>query len=246
MENLITESVFSAIRRWRGGIGDRFNCIDNLFRRLAEHQSQWNVPPDMFAQLSDSHGRLEKLIDKCHSLASSSIDRMQRNALLGPTVRFCRIEVKAWVHGQYSAGILAADDVHQLGFLLPGEIGGHRRRKAPTRELAEVKVRVLGTDWIRVVIDHSANKNAARVAGGWPTGVRNALIVIVTVNGTEVYRRLTTRLHNSICMPTSSRGKTFIVRAAFLRHVGDEPHFSNEQTFTMPLATEDLVKAERD
>jgi hypothetical protein len=198
----------------------------------------------MLSQLADSHSQLEELISKCSSLAGSTADRMLRDSLLRPTVRFCRIQVKAWAHGQYSAGILTAEDVHVLGFLLPGEIGGHRGRREPTRELAEVKVRVLGTDFIRVVVDHSVGENAARMAHGWPPGVRNALIVIIAVDGTEVYRRVTTRLHNSICMPAGSHGKTFIVKAAFLKHVDDVPHFRTEQTFTLPLTTEDLLKAE--
>jgi hypothetical protein len=245
MENLIPEGILSGIRRWRGGIGDRFNCIDNLLRHLAEHQSQWNVPPDMLSQLADSHSQLEKLTSKCRSLAGSTADRMLRDSLLGPTVRFCRIQVKAWAHGQYSAGVLTAEEVHMLGFLLPGEIGGHRSRREPTREIAEVKVHVLGADFIRVVVDQSGDKNAARVAHGWPAGVRNALIVIVAADGTtEVCRRVTTRLHNDICMPAGSHGRPFIIKAAFLRHVSDEPHFGSEQTFSMPLTTEDLLKVE--
>ena len=77
-------------------------------------------------------------------------------------------------------------------------------------------------------------------------GVRQALIVIVAADGTtEVYRRQTTRLYNSIRLPDGSHGKRFIVKAAFLRHVGDEPLFGPEQTFSMPLATTDLAAARR-
>jgi hypothetical protein len=41
-------------------------------------------------------------------------------------------------------------------------------------------------------------------------------------------------------MPSGSRGKLFIIRAAFLRHVDDKPRFGPEPTFFMPLTTEDL------
>ncbi|MDR1223104.1 MAG: hypothetical protein LBL07_09565 [Tannerella sp.] len=76
------------------------------------------------------------------------------------------------------------------------------------------------------------------------TGVRNALIVITSSDGkTEVYRQVTSRLHNDIRMPDGSHGKQFIIKAAFLKHMDDEPRFGNEPTFSMPLTTEDLAAA---
>jgi hypothetical protein len=44
-------------------------------------------------------------------------------------------------------------------------------------------------------------------------------------------------------MPEGSHGKQFIAKAAFLKHVDDQPLFGNQQTFSMPLTTEDLIKA---
>ncbi|MDR1115953.1 MAG: hypothetical protein LBL33_07395 [Tannerella sp.] len=52
---------------------------------------------------------------------------------------------------------------------------------------------------------------------------------------------MTTHLHNDIRMSEDSPGKQFLIKAAFLRHVDDEPHFGNEETFSMPLTTEDLI-----
>jgi hypothetical protein len=78
-----------------------------------------------------------------------------------------------------------------------------------------------------VVIDRSAGENAAQVVHGWPSGVKHALIVITAVDGRkEVYRQLTTRLHNDIRMPDGSHGKQFILKAAFLKHVDDKPRVS--------------------
>jgi hypothetical protein len=69
-----------------------------------------------------------------------------------------------------------------------------------------------------------------------------AVIVITAADGvTEVYRQMTDRLHNDIKMPAGSHGKQFIIKAAFLKHVNDEPKFGNEPTFSMPLTTEDLA-----
>jgi hypothetical protein len=91
-------------------------------------------------------------------------------------------------------------------------------------------------------IRRSSGENAGQVAHGWPEGVKNALIVITSADGTtEVFRTMTSRLHNDIRMPESLRGKQFIVKAAFLKHVNDEPQFGNAPTFTMPLSTEDLA-----
>jgi hypothetical protein len=60
---------------------------------------------------------------------------------------------------------------------------------------------------------------------------------------TEIYRQVTSRLHNDIRMPDGLHGKQFIIKAAFLKHVDDEPRFGNEPTFSMPLTTEDLAVA---
>jgi hypothetical protein len=184
------------------------------------------------------------LIVRCRTSEGSKADREHRNTLLKSTVNLCRTRVKVWAQESYFTGLLTEDDVHQLGFLLPGEAGGHRARTEATGALAEVKVRAVNGDFIRVTLDNSAGESAARVAHGWPPGVRQALIVILADNGkTETLRLLTTRLHNTIHMPKGSRGKQFIIKAAFLKHINDDPLFGAEQTFSMPLSTEDLMTA---
>jgi hypothetical protein len=139
---------------------------------------------------------------------------------------------------------MTASDVHLLGFMLPGESGGRRERTEETDVVAEVKVKIINEDFIRVVIDQSAGENAAQVAHGWPAGVHNAVIVITASDGvTEVLRVPTTKLHNDIRMPEGSHGKAFIIKASFLKHISDEPRFGNEPTFSMPMTTADLVAA---
>jgi hypothetical protein len=196
----------------------------------------------MLTQLTGKRDDLQKLINKCRSTSGSAADRAQRNTLLKATVGLCLLQARVWAYGEYVAGVMTSDEVHQLGFLLPGESGGHRDRTEATDIKAEVKVTVINEDFVHVVIDQSAGENAARVVHGWPRGVRNALIVIIAADGkTEVYRKLTTRLHNDIQMPPGSHGKQFLIKAAFLRHIDDEPRFGNEPTFSMPLTTADLV-----
>ena len=56
--------------------------------------------------------------------------------------------------------------------------GGHHDRTEATDEVAEVKVRVINEDNIRVVTDRSAGENAGQVTHGWSPGVSNAVIVI--------------------------------------------------------------------
>ncbi|MDR1121352.1 MAG: hypothetical protein LBM08_10585, partial [Dysgonamonadaceae bacterium] len=65
-------------------------------------------------------------------------------------MELCLLEVRIWAYGEYTAGVLTADDVHLLGFLLPGETGGHRDRTEATDVVAEVKVKVVNEDFIRV------------------------------------------------------------------------------------------------
>jgi hypothetical protein len=246
MENSvnITESILANIRRWHGSIDDQFGCIDNVVNVINPQKPRWPVPPELLEQLNLNRGRLQELINKCRTPQGSGADREARNSLLKSTVGLCLLQVRIWAYGEYTAGVMTADDVHLLGFLLPGETGGHRGRTEATDVVAEVKVKVVNEDFIRVVVDQSAGEDAGLVRHGWPHGVKNALIVIIADDGkTEVHREFTTRLHNDIRMPAGSHGKQFIIKAAFLKHINDEPRFGNEPTFSMPLTTEDLAAA---
>jgi hypothetical protein len=236
----IPDEVRTIIRRWHGGINDQFLNIDNVVITLEAHK-EWGFIPDVLATLKAHRDELQKLIIKCNGSTASSVDRMHRNTLLKKAVGICLTRVKGWTFMQFYEGLITEDDVHQLGFFLPGETSGHRDRKDPTLELPEAKASVINMDNIRVVLDQSNAENAALVRHGWPQGVRHALIVILTADGqTEVVRQMTTRLHTDIRMPEGSRGQIFILKAAFLRHVDDEPRFGNEPTFFMPKSTEDL------
>jgi hypothetical protein len=238
---VIPEGVLASIRKWHGSIDEQFGNIDNIVNLVNEHP-QWMMPPDLLAQLTGNHNQLQTLINKCRTNAASTADRTLRNSLLKSTVGLCLLQVRIWAYGQFSSGILTADDVHLLGFLLPGESGGRHDRTEATDITAEVKVSVVNEDFIRVVIDQSAGENAAQVAHGWPESVHNALIVVTAADGkTEILRQMTTRLHNDVRMPAGSHGKQFIIKASFLKHINDEPRFGNEPTFSMPLTTEDLA-----
>jgi hypothetical protein len=240
----ISGGLLANIRRWHGSIDDQFAAIDNLVNVINPNAQRWPIPPELFEQLNQNRLRLQELINKCRSTLATQADREQRNSLLKLTVGLCLLQTRVWAYGEFTAGAMTADDVHQLGFLLPGETGGHHGRTEATDVVAEVKVKVVNEDFIRVVVDQSAGENAAQVEHGWPPGVRNALIVITAAEGkTEIYRQLTTRLHNDIQMPEGSRGKQFIIKASFLKHVDDAPRFGNEPTFSMPLTTEDLAAA---
>lgn len=238
----ISEGMRASIRRWRGGINDRFNNIDTLVNTVRKNQATWKMPSDLFTQLTDNYAQLQAVISKCHTSTVSPADRNLRNMLLGSTVSLCLFQVKIWAYGQFMAGVLKENDVYTLGFLLPGEIGGYRKRTKATSVVADVKVNVITGDVIRVVIDRASEENAAQVSRGWPEGVHNALIVITAADGhTEVLRKYTTRLYNSIDMPAGSHGKQFIVKASFLKHVDDPPRFSNGTVFSLPLSTRDLL-----
>ncbi|MDR1624027.1 MAG: hypothetical protein LBS04_03545 [Tannerellaceae bacterium] len=90
--------------------------------------------------------------------------------------------------------------------------------------------------------DRPAGENTAQLMHGWPQGVSQAVIVITSADeDREIYRQLTPRLHNNIRMPEGSHGRQFVIKAAFLRHVDDEPVFGSSPTFTMPFSTEDFA-----
>jgi hypothetical protein len=230
------------VHRWRGGINDKFRNIESLHNILTQKKADWNIPDSLIEAITSFRNELQTLIPLCRGPENSLIYRGRRNTLLAEAVRFCRQDVKAWAISQHAAGVLHADEVHTLGFLLPGDIGGHRQRAKATTAIAEVKVQVLSADNIRVIIDRAAEENAGAVSRSWPEGVRQALISIIDVDGNkEIYHRLTSRLHTTISMPAGSHGKQFAIKAAFLRHIDDSPTFGPAPTFSMPLTTEDLI-----
>jgi hypothetical protein len=238
----LSEGTLAAIRHWHGNIDEQYSAIDNVTTLFAASVAKWAIPAEMLTRLTTDRDALQKLIAKCRTTSGSSSERTARNTLLKTTVGYCLTTVKTWVLSEYFADEMTIDDVHALGFFAPGETGGHHSRKEPTDVLAEVKVSVINADFIRVVIDQASNENAALVRHGWPAGVRQAVIVILASDGTtEVYRHITSKLHNKIEMPDGSRGKQFLIKAAFLLHAGDAPRFGAEPTFSMPLTTEDLA-----
>jgi hypothetical protein len=242
MESIL-EGILAKAKGWRGTIDERFSNIDNVAGLLKIHLKPWAVPNEMYVKIERDRARLQMLVNKCRSPMGSTADRGERNMLLKSATDFCQLEVKAFSYMQYAAGIMTSSDVHELGFLLPGEGRRHHSRSAATNIVAEVKVKVINADVVRVIINQNA-ENAAKVLHGWPPGVHNALIVITSADGrTEVIRKLTTRMYNDIRMPDGSHGKQFIIEASFLKHIDDEPRFGSEQTFSMPLTTEDLVVA---
>ena len=240
--NNITEGLLSATRRWHGTLNEQFSAIDNLVKIIEAHQPAWALPPVLSVPLRDNHHRLEELMAKCGTSAASDADRHLRTSLLKSTVDFCLLKIKLWAYGQYAIDVMTLDDIYRLGFLLPSKSGGHHARHEATDVKAGVRLRVINADFIRVTLSPADGKNAALVTHGWPAGVHNAMIVVTAADGkTEVYRKLTTRLHNDIQMPQGSHGKLFIVKAAFLKHTSDDPRFGQEQTVSMPLTTKDLV-----
>jgi hypothetical protein len=106
--------------------------------------------------------------------------------LLKSAVDLCLAQVKSWAIQQYYANIITLNDLHTLGFLLPGEAGGHHSKSEPTSAIAEVKVLTSNPDTIHVVIDHAAYDNATFTRHGWPPGVRQAVIVIMAADGVTV------------------------------------------------------------
>ncbi|MDR1414612.1 MAG: hypothetical protein LBI96_02270 [Odoribacteraceae bacterium] len=237
----IPEGFIEIFKKWHGSISEQFYNIDRATDLLLANRSKWPVPQAVVDHITEARPKLQELIGDCKKAVASTELRMRRNALLKTTVGYFLFTVKNWAYGQLIDGTLTIEDVHSLGFLLSGERSGSHPRGAGTLAIAEVKVRVIDENGIMVVVDRSTGENAALVASGWPTDARMALIVIKEADGKEVYRQMTTRLHNEINMGEEARGKLFMIKASFLKHVDDQPHFGNEPTFSMPLTTEDLA-----
>jgi hypothetical protein len=240
----VSPELLAHMKRWHGGINDRYENVANAADLLKMNGDAWNVPTDMNTGMNTSKNQIHSLIDLSDSSRGASADRTLRNKLLRSAVKYCLHDVKSWALEQYRLGVLTDVDVHMLGFLLPGERGGRQERTGGTNVLPSVKIKVINADRIRVVVDPAVDENAAQVAHGWPGGVHYVLLSITSVEtGEEIFHKLTTRLHNDVDMPQGSHGKQFAVQAAFLVHVDDVPVFNDGATFSMPVTTRDLIEA---
>jgi hypothetical protein len=237
-----SDSVRAGARRWHGGIKDKFSNFDNLVRVLKDHP-EWELKPGMLADLEECREQLLEIMGKCNSSTGSPEDRQRRNTLLKKAVGYSLNNVKAWANYQYAEGVIPLDGLHNMHFLLPGEKGGYHSRSEGTKELPNTRVRVLNMVTIEVIIDQANVENVAKIRRSWPKGVMFALIVLLSLDGkTEIIRQMTTVVRTEIKLPEDSRGKMFIAKAAFLKHVDDSPTFGDKQvTFTMPQTTEDLA-----
>jgi hypothetical protein len=237
-----SDTVLAHARRWHGKMEDQCANIDILISIIVAHQPLWTIATPLLRPLTEARDRLLELFRICKSPSASSLDLEERNTLLKQTVDRCLLDIKLWAYGHVADGILTVEDVHSLGFLMPGEVSKHHEKTEATNAKAEVKVTVISPELIRATIDQSAGENAALVVNGWPNGVKYARVVITAEDGvTVVYDQITTTLHNDIKMPDGSHGKLFFIKASFLKHVKDEPRFGNEPTFTMPKTTSDVA-----
>jgi hypothetical protein len=238
----IPEAVFTNVKKWHGKIKEQFENVDNAAEVIGVYaQSGWNIPPAMSAKLKTYADRLRVLIGRCDHDHASRADRMERDSVLKEAVSYCLLQVRMLVYHQFAEGNMTLDDVHLLRFLMPGETAGRRERSEETNAEAEVKAHPVSANEVRIVIDQAAATNAGQVVHGWPKGIRHALLIITTKEGEEVYREITTSLHNNVSMPEGSHGKMFLVKASFLKHVNDTPRFRQEDTFTMPYMVEDIA-----
>jgi hypothetical protein len=236
----IPEGLLAILHRWHGTYHERFVNLANFASTLQAHKD-WPVPAWLPAFVTDL-GELRGLMEKCESNTASPLDRARRDTLIDAMVKRCKSEGLVYAQDACLQGLITRDDVHSLGFLMPGETGGYHGRVEPTRVIALCKVTVLNPDFVEIVVDQSTGENAAQVKNGWPPGVKHVAISIIAVEGrAEVLRKISTHQHNTIEMPAGSRGKEFIATAAFLQHVDDAPLFGNEETFSMPLRTRDML-----
>jgi hypothetical protein len=238
-----SDGVRSKIKQWHGTINEQFANINSLADIILAHQPQWTIATPRLRHLTDNRDKLQLIINKCNSSSASLDDREERDALLKSTVKFCLVDMKIWAYDLYADGIVTLEEVHKMGFLVPGERGGKREKSEESLALAVVKAVVVGTNTARITLDHSVGKNAGQVKSGWPTGVRNAVIIITADDGkTEIVHKTTSKLHNNFKMPDDAHGKTFFVKASFLKHLDDEPNFGDETMFTMPKTLADYAK----
>jgi hypothetical protein len=241
MEN---EALYEELRRvaknWRGKQDARYTNIVNMYNTMKSMQPAWKIPEPVMSVLDEKVPELVKIVEICQGRNAGSLDRAARRGLTAELVNFSLGTVKNVAYGAYAVGDITLRDVHALGFMLAGESGGAHARSKPNKVQAEAKVEVIDYSSINLVVDKAAHENAGPVAKGWPKGARSVKVVIEDTDGKEVLVAMSSQLHTRIRMPEGSRGKQFVLRAAFLRHLDDDPVYSGEVMFTMPLMIRDI------
>jgi hypothetical protein len=239
----VSAETATHVRGWHISITTQTANIQTLYDGLIARESTVPTPLAYKERLAKACAKLSEDAAKSAAGNLTPNERHERNALLKATVAFCLHVVRPWVYGEYSQERLTAEEVHELGFLLPGETGGNHGLSEATDVMIEVKTVIVSGNIVRVIFDQASTKNAGPVLRGWAPGTRMARLVIYAVDGhTEVVNMMTTHLHNDIVLPEDCHGKQFLVRATFLKHVNDEPRWSNEVTFSMPKTTGDLAR----
>jgi hypothetical protein len=235
-----SEALHTIVKNWHGSMDAQFTNIENMFSVLKSLQSTWKAPKKMMVVLEEKVPELDKIIKKCRGRNAGLVDFDMRRSLIKELVHFSLETVRYVVFGAYAMKEITIHDVHRMGFMLMSESGGARTRSKPNKVQAEAKVLVEDYSNINVVVDKSAHEEAGPATEGWPKGANAVKIVITDTHGKEVLQMMSSRLHTQIRMPEGSRGKQFVLRAAFLRHLDDDPVYSSEVTFTMPLMIRDI------
>jgi hypothetical protein len=239
-----TEGTLATARQWHGSRRQKLSNARNLLAVLAAHKS-WAYSAEVVGKISSTVERAGVLMDKCDSNQASGTDREELKQLMKQLTALCTKQMKFWALNLYGTGEMTLQELHSLGYLVPGERSGPRKRAKESVALGVPRPVVVDADHVSVTVDHAFGENAGQVASGWPGDAKYVLIVIRAADGkTEVFRTISSHLHNTIRMPEGSRGKLFLVRAAFLMHPDDDPKFGIEPTFSMPLTTGDLAAGE--
>jgi hypothetical protein len=245
----VSPGTLAIARKWHGSQSDKVSNINLLGNTINKNAAKWGVPGDITTFTLHAIEPLNALVELCKGNESSLLKREERDAMIRDAVAFCIGYVKMWMYGEYAFGLRSAEDIHSIGFLLPGETAKSHKLSPATDVVAAVSTRVVSADVVRVIVGQSDAKEVSKVVHSWPTGVRHALIVISDKEKKEVFRTIVSRLHTDVTMPEGSHGQVFYVNASFLKHTDDEPRFGPQPSFTMPYKTEDiptLINAQRE
>jgi hypothetical protein len=236
-----SEALHTVVKNWHGSLDAQFTNIENLYSGLQALQPTWGVPMQLMTVLADKVPLLEKAVMKCRERNAGPVDFDIRRSLTKELVDFSLDTARNIVFGAYGQKEITIHDVHRLGFMLMSESGGAHGRAIPNKVQAEAKVQVMDYSNINLVVDKASHEDAGPVTEGWPEGAKTVKVLISDIHGKEVLQLMSAHLHTQIHLPDWVRGKQLVLRAAFLKHVDDEPVYSNEVTFTMPLMIRDIT-----
>jgi hypothetical protein len=229
---------------WHKSITEKMHCLTNLDNKLTLDGEYWGMDPAVLTQNHALYVQIEPYYTLYLSGDARNSELVIFRRLLGEDVEYALDVVKPDAIGRCGVGAMDISDLNSLGFLMPNQGKGRHERSGENEIVPETNAKVTAIDTVMVTVDNALDKHGNRTKGSKPKGVKQILIVLQDEKGVEIFNKMFTKTQVYIDIDQKYRGEIILVRAAFLKHVDDTPHFGEPVAVSMPKDIADILQAQ--